>query len=184
MRARLVAATVAFGAALLVVPTAGASAAPAPGIPSQLCGEQDTVTILYTHPSDGWTKPVTRTTSTHGGCASAWATGQMTSAAITKQCSEVLSRFFPFSPYGYLIENQGDCIRVMGGLSRGSSTPDQVWTRSRSSARSLFKPRASAAVGMVTRRCGRLGGRCNAPGREACTSSRWSDATASTGRPR
>jgi hypothetical protein len=94
--------------------------------PDTLCGETDSVTVLYTHPSLGWTKPITRTTFTHGGCASAWATGQMTSAAITKQCSEVLSRFFPFAPYGYLIENQGDCIRVMGGLSRGELDPGPV----------------------------------------------------------
>ncbi len=123
MTPRLVAGTIALGTALILAPSASASAEPPPGNPSQLCGDQDTVTILYTHPSDGWTKPVTRATATHGGCASAWATGQMTSAAVTKQCSEVLSRFFPFSPYGYLIENQGDCIRVMGGLSRGELDP-------------------------------------------------------------
>ena len=121
MRPRAVLATLAAGAALVVMPTA-ASASPSES-PSQLCGENDVVTVLYTHPSDGWTKPITRTTFTHGGCASAWATGQMTSAAITKQCSVVLSRFFPFAPYGYLIENQGDCIRVMGGLSRGELDP-------------------------------------------------------------
>ena len=112
---------VAAGAALWLVPSAAAE--PTPMNPSQSCGPGDVVTVLYTHPSDGWTKPITRATFTHGGCASAWATGQMTSAAITKQCSEVLSRFFPFAPYGYLVENQGDCIRVMGGLSRGELDP-------------------------------------------------------------
>ena len=40
----------------------------------------DEVTVLYTHPSDGWTKPLTRATFTHGGCASAWATGQNVTA--------------------------------------------------------------------------------------------------------
>jgi hypothetical protein len=94
--------------------------------PALRCGDLNTVTVMYTHPSLGWTKPVTRMTFTRGGCASAWATGQMTSAAITKQCSEVLSRFFPFAPYGYLIENQGDCIRVMGALSRGELDPGPV----------------------------------------------------------
>ena len=119
--AGLAVAALAAGAALALAPTASAEAAPVN--PSQLCGPADVVTVLYTHPSDGWTKPITRATFTHGGCASAWATGQMTSAAITKQCSEVLSRFFPFAPYGYLVENQGDCIRVMGGLSRGELDP-------------------------------------------------------------
>lgn len=123
MRPRLVAATFTLGSTLLLMPSASASAQPAPGNPSQLCGDGDVVTVLYTHPSDGWTKPITRATFTHGGCASAWATGNMTSAAITKQCSEVLSRFFPFAPYGYPIGNQGDCIRVMGGLSRGELDP-------------------------------------------------------------
>lgn len=119
--ARLAVAALVAGAALSFGPSA--SAEPGPGNPSQMCGPADVVSVLYTHPSDGWTKPITRATFTHGGCASAWATGQMTSAAITKQCSEVLSRFFPFAPYGYLIENQGDCIRVMGGLSRGELDP-------------------------------------------------------------
>lgn len=123
MRPQLVAANLAVGVALVLTPSGSTSAEPPSGNPSQLCGELDSVTILYTHPSDGWTKPVTRVTFTHGGCASAWATGQMTSAAIAKQCSEVLSRYFPFAPYGYLIENQGDCIRVMGGLSRGELDP-------------------------------------------------------------
>ena len=121
MRARLAAVALTAGAALALLPAA--SAGTASDNPSQLCGAADVVTVLYTHPSDGWTKPITRATFTHGGCASAWATGQMTSAAIAKQCSEVLSRFFPFAPYGYLVENQGDCIRVMGGLSRGELDP-------------------------------------------------------------
>jgi hypothetical protein len=121
VRAGLAAAALAAGAALSLVPAA--SAEPTPGNPSHLCGPADVVTVTYTYPSDGWTKPITRATFTHGGCASAWATGQMTSAAITKQCSEVLSRLFPFSPYGSLVENQGDCIRVMGGLSRGELDP-------------------------------------------------------------
>ena len=121
MRRALAVATLAAGASMSFLPSAAADNAP--GNPSHLCGESDIVTVLYTHPSDGWTKPITRATFTHGGCTSAWATGQMTSAAITKQCSEVLSRFFPFAPYGYLIENQGDCIRVMGGLSRGELDP-------------------------------------------------------------
>lgn len=121
VRAGLAVAALAAGAGLAVVPSA--SAGPTALNPSQSCGPADVVTVLYTHPSDGWTKPITRATFTHGGCASAWATGQMTSAAIAKQCSEVLSRFFPFAPYGYLVENQGDCIRVMGGLSRGELDP-------------------------------------------------------------
>lgn len=121
VRAGLAVAALAASVGLAVAPAASAEAPP--GNPSHLCGPADVVTVAYTHPSDGWTKPITRATITHGGCASAWATGQMTSAAITKQCSEVLSRFFPFAPYGYLVENQGDCIRVMGGLSRGELDP-------------------------------------------------------------
>lgn len=121
MKAVLAAAVVATAVALSLLPSAAAG--PPEDNPSQSCGDADVVTVLYTHPSDGWTKPITRATFTHGGCASAWATGQMTSAAIAKQCSEVLSRFFPFAPYGHLIENQGDCIRVMGGLSRGELDP-------------------------------------------------------------
>lgn len=113
----------ALAAAAIAAPTASATPH---NSPSALCGEDDTVTVVYTHPSLGWTKPLTRRTATHGGCASAWATGHMTSAAITKQCSQVLSRFFPFSPYGYLIANQGDCIRVMGALSRGELDPGPV----------------------------------------------------------
>ncbi|KGN41770.1 hypothetical protein [Knoellia aerolata] len=124
MRARtVVGAVLAAGLAAGVTPQAAASEL---DNPSALCGDGNTVTVVYTHPSLGWTKPLTRATSTHGGCASAWATGHMTSAAITKQCSEVLSRFFPFAPYGYLIENQGDCIRVMGALSRGELDPGPV----------------------------------------------------------
>jgi hypothetical protein len=112
--------------AVLAVPAGSLADPPAAGNPSLACGDTDTVTVLYTHPSLGWTKPVTRSTWTHGGCASGWATGQLTAAAVTKQCSEVLSRFFPFSPYGYLVENQGDCIRVMGALSRGELDPGPV----------------------------------------------------------
>ena len=121
MRAPLAVLILAVGLTLSFL--SSASASPPPGNPSQLCGEADVVTLLYAHPSDGWTKPITRATFTHGGCASAWATGQMSSAAIAKQCSVVLSRFFPFAAYGYLIENQGDCIQVMGGLSRGEMDP-------------------------------------------------------------
>lgn len=120
---KLLVALAAVGASALSAPTASVAAEANPDL---LCGETDSVTVLYTHPSLGWTKPIARTTFTHGGCASAWATGQMTSAAITKQCSEVLSRFFPFAPYGYVVENQGDCIRVMGGLSRGELDPGPV----------------------------------------------------------
>lgn len=111
-----------FVGVALTAPASGAETAN----PSTRCGPSDTVTVDYTHPSLGWTKPVTRAVATHGGCASAWATGRMTSAAITKQCAQVLSRFFPFAPYGYLIENQGDCVRVMGGLSRGELDPGPV----------------------------------------------------------
>lgn len=119
---RVVAGALTVAGLLFAAPAASADVTS----PALLCGDSNIVTVDYTHPSLGWTKPVTRTTSTRGGCASAWATGEMTSAAITKQCSEVLSRFFPFAPYGYEVENQGDCIRVMGGLSRGELDPGPV----------------------------------------------------------
>jgi len=105
---------------------AGPPAGAAVTNPDALCGDADAVTVLYTHPSLGWTKPITRRTATHGGCASAWATGELTAAAIAKQCLDVLSQLFPFAPYGYEIEDMGDCIRVMGALSRGELDPGPV----------------------------------------------------------
>lgn len=122
---RRVALAAPLAAALLLLAPHPAGAAGGPG-PAELCGEADVVTFDYTHPSLGWTKPVTRATATRGGCASGWATGHLTAAAITKQCSQVLSQFFPFAPYGYLVENQGDCIRVMTGLSSGELDPGPV----------------------------------------------------------
>lgn len=82
MRRSVVALALALAAATTV--SAAPAHADAESAPSALCGDDNTVTVLYTHPSLGWTKPLTRRTATHGGCASAWATGQMTSAAITK----------------------------------------------------------------------------------------------------
>lgn len=117
---------VAAAAALLSTTVVGPAAAAPSAPPAQLCGSANAVTVVYTHPSLGWSKPVTRMTFTKGGCASAWATGQMTSAAITKQCQNVLQPMFPLVAYGNLIENQGDCIRIMGGLSRGEIDPGPV----------------------------------------------------------
>lgn len=43
----------------------------------------------------------------------------------------MLSRFFPFIPYGYLIANQGHCLRRDAETLSGASWTRDRWTRSR-----------------------------------------------------
>jgi hypothetical protein len=111
-------------AILCLAPAAGAGR-PDSSAPF-LCGPDNTASFTYTHPSLGYSREITRRTATLGGCVSTRTTGHLTAAAISHQCKDVLSKFFPFAPYGYPISDMGDCIQVMGGLSSGELDPGPV----------------------------------------------------------
>jgi hypothetical protein len=112
---------------------APAAATPPPDNPTQLCGEND----IYVRVTEWRGQTIIRELqiATHGGCASSWATGNMSIAAVAGQCKRLeegviiggqpFTLTYPHMFYGiWLAENRSDCIKILHGLATGELDAD------------------------------------------------------------
>lgn len=102
--------------------------------PSMQCGEDD----IYVRVTEYRGEQIVRELpiATHGGCASSWATNQMSKSAVVGQCKLLESgtlrpdgSFFqltyPHLFYGiWPAENRSDCVKILHGLATGSLDAD------------------------------------------------------------
>jgi hypothetical protein len=104
--------------------------------PSQSCGEGD----IYVRVTQWRGTTVVRELpiATHGGCASSWATGQMSVAAVVSQCKRLEEGSFrpdgtffqltyPHAFYDnpeWTANNRAGCVRVLHGLATGELDAD------------------------------------------------------------
>jgi hypothetical protein len=111
-------------------------AAAAPANPSQLCGDDD----VYVRVTEWRGATIVRELpiATHGGCASSWATGQMSVAAVVSQCTRLeegtvrpdgsfFQLTYPHVFYdnpGWTADNRAGCVRVLHGLATGELDAD------------------------------------------------------------
>ncbi len=122
-------------AALVTVAAPGAAAAPSSGAnPAQMCGEDN----IYVRETEWRGQTVVRELeiATRGGCASSWATGRMSVAAVAGQCKRLEEGVFmpngsffqltyPHVFYGmWPAENRADCIKILHGLATGELDAD------------------------------------------------------------
>ncbi len=122
-------------AALVTVAAPGAAAAPSSDAnPAQLCGEDN----IYVRETEWRGQTIVRKLeiATRGGCASSWATGQMSVAAVAGQCKRLEEGVFmpngsffqltyPHVFYGmWPAENRADCIKILHGLATGELDAD------------------------------------------------------------
>lgn len=128
-RAALVAAT-----AALAVAGAGAAQASPESNPSHLCGPDD----IYVRVTEWRGQTIVRELpiATHGGCASSWATGQMSVAAVVSQCKRLeegslrpdgvwFQLTYPHVFYDtWTAKNRADCVRILHGLATGELDAD------------------------------------------------------------
>jgi hypothetical protein len=108
----------------------------APVNPSQACGDND----IYLRVTEWRGETIVRALpiATHGGCASSWATGQMSVAAVVGQCKRLEEGTFrpdgtffqltyPHAFYDnpeWIAENRAGCVRVLHGLATGELDAD------------------------------------------------------------
>jgi len=121
---------------LLVVPGGAAAAAPAEtrdAAPAELCGPDNI--YLRTTQWQGQTIVRELEIATRGGCASSWATGQMSPSAVVGQCKRLEEGFwtergwvqisYPLSFYGIWEANsRADCRKILHGLATGQLDAD------------------------------------------------------------
>lgn len=122
-------------AALVVIAPPGAAAAPSSdGNPAQTCGEDD----VYVRETEWRGQTIVRELeiATRGGCASSWATGQMSVAAVAGQCKRLEEGVFmpngsffqltyPDVFYGmWPAASRADCIKILHGLATGELDAD------------------------------------------------------------
>lgn len=104
--------------------------------PSGLCGEGD----IYVRTTQWRGTTVVRELpiATHGGCASSWATGQMSVAAVVGQCKRLeegtyrpdgsfFQLTYPHVFYDnpeWTATNRAGCVRVLHGLATGALDAD------------------------------------------------------------
>ena len=123
----------ALGAALIAVclaPSASAAASP-----SKTCGPDD----VYTRVTQWRGQTIIRELhiAGHGGCASSWATGQMSVAAVVGQCKRLEQGVllngqpfvltYPHTFYGlWEAKNRAGCVEILHGLATGSLDADTL----------------------------------------------------------
>jgi hypothetical protein len=130
---RCLAGAVAACAVVLVLAGPALAATPAPVNPSQACGPDDIYVreILWRGQTIHRELPI----GTHGGCASSWATGAFSVAAVTAQCKRLeagvvlngqpFTLTYPHVFYGiWPAKNRGGCIAVLHGLATGELDAD------------------------------------------------------------
>lgn len=114
-------------AALVPATTSGAN-------PSQACGPDD----LYVRVTEWRGETIVRVLpiASHGGCASSWATGQMSVSAVVGQCTRLedgttrpdgtfFQLTYPHVFYGiWTAETRADCVRILHGLATGALDAD------------------------------------------------------------
>jgi hypothetical protein len=121
--------------ALLATAAAPAAAAPAGDNPSQKCGPDDIyVRIIQWR---GQTIERALPIATHGGCASSWATGAFSVAAVAGQCKRLeegvilngqpFKLTYPHLFYGqWWAYNRAGCIKTLHGLATGKLDADSL----------------------------------------------------------
>lgn len=128
------AASAALATATLAVLSATASHAAPSENPSQACGPDD----VYVRVTEWRGQTIVRELpiATHGGCASSWATDQMSVAAVVSQCKRLEEG--SFRPDGVWFEltyphvfyntwtakNRADCVWILHGLATGKLNAD------------------------------------------------------------
>jgi hypothetical protein len=101
--------------------------------PSKTCGPDD----IYIRITEWRGEIVIRALpiATHGGCASSWATGQMSIAAVVGQCKrleegvvlggEPFVLTYPHTFYGiWEARNRAGCVKILHGLATGRLDAD------------------------------------------------------------
>jgi hypothetical protein len=136
LAALVVAGTLAGGALGVASPAAAQvrPASPPPGNPSELCGPDD----IYVRVTTWRDQTIVRALpiATHGGCASSWATGQMSVAAVVGQCKRLeegqlrpdgvfVQITYPHVFYDrWEAKNRSDCVKILHGLATGQLDAD------------------------------------------------------------
>jgi hypothetical protein len=123
----------ALAAALTVCSLAPAAAAA--DNPSATCGPDD----IYVRVTQWRGQTIVRSLpiATHGGCASSWATGQMSVAAVVGQCKrleqgvvlngEPFVLTYPHTFYGlWEAKNRAGCVEILHGLATGRLNADTL----------------------------------------------------------
>ncbi len=123
-----------LGALVALCALAGpASAATTEANPSARCGEDDIYVreIVWRGQTIHRNLPL----ATHGACASSWATGQMSVAAVVGQCRNLEAGVtlngqpfvltYPHTFYGiWRAETRADCVKILHGLATGRLDAD------------------------------------------------------------
>ncbi len=131
VRNRLAAAACAAAACALGLFSAAPSAAAEN--PSRTCGPDD----IYLRVTEWRGQTIIRALpiASHGGCASSWATGQMSVAAVLGQCKRLEEGVilngqpfvltYPHTFYGiWEARNRAGCVKVLHGLATGRLDAD------------------------------------------------------------
>jgi hypothetical protein len=130
---RLLCSLVAAGTLLAAAAPGAQGARVPPTNPSALCGPDDV--YLRTIVWRGQTIQRALPMATHGGCASSWATGQMSVAAVVGQCKRLeegvvlngqpFALTYPHTFYGvWPAANRAGCVKVLHGLATGELDAD------------------------------------------------------------
>lgn len=120
-------------AALLLTLVLGHGVAAADENPAAACGEDNIYVRVTTWRGETIVRELP--IATRGGCASSWATGQMSVAAVAGQCKRLEQGFvtpagpvqitYPHTFYGlWTADTRADCIKILHGLATGELDAD------------------------------------------------------------
>lgn len=102
--------------------------------PAALCGDDNIYVRITTWRGQTITRELP--IATRGGCASSWATGEMSRAAVVGQCKRLEDGVFmhdgsffqltyPHTFYDlWQADNRADCVRILHGLATGELDAD------------------------------------------------------------
>ena len=119
--------------AMVLAMVLGVASAGANEPPASLCGDGN----IYVRVTTWRGQTIVRELpiATRGGCASSWATGQMSASAVAGQCKRLEEGFetpagpvqvtYPHVFYDlWTAESRADCIKILHGLATGELDAD------------------------------------------------------------